>query len=102
MLKLWDKQTNLIFPNGAPRTPEQVYAEYPWARYVGVAVNTGVVTTCIENMEILRDIYKIDESLTDTEALTAIQIIKDTVVEPEPSAEERIAASLEFQNMMML
>lgn len=78
MYIMWNKQTNLIFPDGGERSPEQVYVDFPWARYVGVAVNKGVVTTSIENMEILRDVYNVDiDGLLDDEtALTEINAVR--------------------------
>ncbi|MHB1151374.1 MAG: hypothetical protein ACYCWE_21835 [Eubacteriales bacterium] len=78
MYIMWDKQKNLIFPDGGERTPEQVYAEFPWTRYVGVAINKGVVTTSIENMEILRDVYNVDtdDLLDDETALTEINTVR--------------------------
>ena len=49
--------------------------------------------------------YGIDKSLTEEEAIAAIQEILNTVpeeVEPEPTTDERIAAALEYQVMASL
>jgi hypothetical protein len=40
--------------------------------------------------------------MTDQEVLDAISDWEENPPEPEPTAEERIAAMLEFQSMMML
>ena len=53
---------------------------------------------------LLRSIYQIDPSMSDNEALAAIEEIKNTPpeVDDTPSAEERIAAALEYQVMSSL
>lgn len=78
MYILWDKIKSLIFPDGIERTPEDVYKIFPWARFVGVAVNKGVITTSIENMETMREIYNVDieNILDDQSVLDAINAIR--------------------------
>lgn len=57
----------------------------------------------LQNLSAMRTMYKIDKSLSEDEALRKIEeIINTPAPEPEPSAEERMAAAMEFQNMMML
>ena len=56
-----------------------------------------------ENLSALRGIYNIDAALSETEAIAAIQeIINTPPAEPEPSAEERVAAALEYQTLNSL
>jgi hypothetical protein len=50
----------------------------------------------------LRNIFMIDESRTEEEAIIEIETIMNTPVEQPVTAEERIAAAMEFQNLMML
>lgn len=57
----------------------------------------------LQNLSAMRTFYNIDKSLSEDEAIAKIQEIVNTPPpEPEPSAEERIAAAMEFQNMMTL
>ena len=63
----------------------------------------GQVCFAIENLSAMRSRYNIDKTLSDEEAVQAIQdILNAPEPEAEPSAEERIASALEFQNMMSL
>ena len=62
-------------------------------------------TLSMDNLSVLRDVYDIDAALSEDEAIAAIEEIINTPqdpVEQEPSAEERIAAALEYQVMSSL
>ena len=96
-----------MFPNGEVATPERVASDYP-----ATGVFTHVVETddncevlfAIQNLSAMRSIYGIDSSLTEDEAIAKIEEIVNT---PEPesteaTAEERIAAALEYQVMASL
>ena len=96
-----------MFPNGEVATPERVASDYP-----ATGVFTHVVETddncevlfAIQNLSAMRNIYNIDASLTEDEAIAKIEEIVNT---PEPestevTAEERIAAALEYQVMASL
>ena len=51
----------------------------------------------------MRGVYGVDSSLTEDEAIAKIEeIINTPAPEAEPTAEERIASALEFQNMINL
>lgn len=107
ILKVYDEKTRM-YPSGKVATKEVVYADYP-----AVAVFTHVIETdendeiiyAINNLSALRTIYSIDPDLGQDEAIAKIQEIMNTPqtpVEQEPSAEERIAAALEYQNLLSL
>ena len=96
-----------MFPNGGLATPEVVSEQYP-----AVTAFTHIVETddncevlfAIQNLSAMRNIYNIDTSLTEDEAIAKIEEIVNT---PEPesteaTAEERIAAALEYQVMASL
>lgn len=96
-----------MFPNGGLATPEIVAEQYP-----AVTAFTHIVETdescevlfAIQNLSAMRSIYKIDTNLTEDEAIAKIEEIVNT---PEPestevTAEERIAAALEYQVMASL
>ena len=96
-----------MFPNGGLATPEVVSEQYP-----AVTAFTHIIETddncevlfAIQNLSAMRNIYNIDVSLTEDEAIAKIEEIVNT---PEPesteaTAEERIAAALEYQVMASL
>jgi hypothetical protein len=106
-LKIYNGGKNYMFPNMSVATPERVRAEYS-------AVNnfTCVITTddydeviyAIEPFGAMKSKYNIDPNLSDAEALVAIETIINTppTVSTDPTPEERIAAALEFQNVLAL
>ena len=95
-----------MFPNGAIATKERVLEDFPAALTFTHIIETDEheeVCFAVQNLSAMRDIYNIDSSLTEDEAIAAIQeIINAPQPEAEPSAEERIASALEYQNMMSL
>lgn len=97
-----------MFPTGALATPEVVYEQYPAAKVFTFVVGTdknGQVMQSMDNLSVLRDVYDIDAALSDDEAIAAIEAIMNTPEEPVedvPTAEERIAAALEYQVMSSL
>lgn len=95
-----------MFPNGAIATKEAVLKQFPAAltfvHYVETDEN-GEVMWAFQNLSAMRTMYEIDSSLSEDEALAKIQeIINTPPPEPEPSAEERMASAMEFQNLMSL
>lgn len=95
-----------MFPNGAIATKEAVLKQFPAAltfvHYVETDEN-GEVMWAFQNLSAMRTMYEIDSSLSEEEALRKIEeIINTPPPEPEPSAEERMAAAMEFQNLMSL
>lgn len=95
-----------MFPNGAIATKEVVLKKFPAAltftHFVETDENSEVMWA-FQNLSAMRTLYKIDSSLSEDEALAKIQeIINTPPPEPEPSAEERMAAAMEFQNLMSL
>lgn len=95
-----------MFPNGAIATKEAVLKQFPAAltfvHYVETDEN-GEIMWAFQNLSAMRTMYEIDSSLSEDEALAKIQeIINTPPPEPEPSAEERMASAMEFQNLMSL
>ena len=95
-----------MFPNGAIATPERVLQDFPAALTFTHIIETDEheeVCFAVQNLSAMRGVYGIDSSLTEEEAISAIQdVVNAPEPEAEPSAEERIASALEFQNMMTL
>ena len=94
-----------MFPNGALATPEKMLEEFPAVLTFAHIIETdeaGEVCFAVQNLNAMRGIYNIDATLTEAEAIAKIEEKINTVPEYEPSAEERIASALEFQNVMAL
>ena len=111
-LEKYTGEKTYMYPNAALATPERVLADFPAAVAFPHVIETddnGEVLFAIMNLSALRAQYGIDTSLSESEAIQAIQDIINT---PEPKPEEtvdestvalqNIAAQLEFQNMMSL
>ena len=94
-------------PNGAIYNQDRVLQDFPAALTFTHIVTTdeaGEVMFAMQNLSAIRSQYGIDKSLTESEAIEAIQDILNTP-QPEntdPTAEERIAAALEYQVMASL
>ena len=111
-LEKYTGEKTYMYPNAALATPERVLADFPAAVAFPHVIETddnGEVLFAIMNLSVLRAQYGIDASLSESEAIQAIQdIINTPEPEPEPTVDEstialqNIAAQLEFQNMMTL
>ena len=97
-----------MFPNGALATKEAVLEHFPAALSFVHVVETDEneeVMWAFQNLSAMRSMYNIDSTLSEAEAIAAIQEIVNTEPEPVedvPTAEERIAAALEYQVMASL
>lgn len=97
-----------MFPNGAIATKEAVLKQFPAALTFTHIVETDEneeVMWALQNLSAIRTQMEIDKSLSEDEAIAAIEEIVNTPQEPveqEPTAEERIAAALEYQVMSSL
>ena len=103
-VKKYTGDKTYLFPNGAIATPEVIYATYPAAReftFALVTDSSGETIYQFQSLSSLKAVYDIDEADEDT----AISLIQEKMNEPAPApvptAEERIAAALEYQNMIM-
>ena len=111
-LEKYTGEKTYMYPNAALATPERVLADFPAAVAFPHVIETddnGEVLFAIMNLSVLRAQYGIDTSLSESEAIQAIQDIMN-MPDPEPEqtvdestvALQNIAAQLEFQNMMTL
>lgn len=108
-MKVIEKYTGektYMFPNGAIATPEVIEQQFPAVTAFTHIIETdeaGEVCFAVQNLSAMRGFYGIDSSLDEGQAIAAIQeIINAPAPEAVPSAEERIAASLEYQNLLSL
>jgi len=106
MIKIekYDGSKTYMFPNGELATPERVKKDYPAVEAFTHIIETdeaGQVMFAIQNLAANKSQMGIDVSVSDEEAIKQIEDIRNAPApEPEVSAEERIAAALEFQNVL--
>ena len=100
-LELYTGEKDYVTPSGVLYNKEKVLEEFPSALTVPFVVETnskGRVIFGMSALDTLCSVYGIDDELSDEEAITAIEEIRNTPApDPEPTAEERIAAALEYQ-----
>ena len=101
-LEKFDGTKTYMFPNGDIATPERMRADFPAIdTFPHVLEINGDVCQAVMNLNALRQIHTVDDGLDEAEAILAIQAeMNKPQPEPEPTAEERIAAAMEYDNMM--
>lgn len=107
MLKLefFDGTKTYMFPNGEVATPQVMLDKFPaLEHFTHVLEINGDVCQAVMNFNAMKNMYNIDENLSDAEALAALESIINQPVPTasSPNSEERIAAALEFQNLLTL
>jgi len=108
--KIWNKTDSLITPIGEVLTPQQVIERHPAAGLEGmkyIIADQPISMAVFMEFEATKNFYKqlgvpITDDMTDQEVLDAISAWEENPPAPEPTAEERIAAALEFQNLTSL
>ena len=109
-MKIIEKYTGektYMFPNGALATPEVMVEQFPAVLTFAHIIETdeaGEVAFAVQNLNAMRSFYGVDSSLTEAEAIAAIQEIvnSEPEVDDTPTPDERIAAALEYQVMASL
>lgn len=108
--KLWNKQTDVILPDGNIYTPEEIMnmSGFGFTRFADTVFGyQGQIVYEIQNLDILKSMHDITESDPE-KALAAIEKAKADAAQAaaetadEPTAEERIAAALEYQNLLSM
>jgi hypothetical protein len=108
--KIWNKTDNLITPTGKVFTPQEIFAEYPASQVEGInyiIADQPINMTVFMEFEQTKNVYKsmganITDDMTKEEVLLAIQEFEENPPAPQPTAEERIASALEFQNLLAM
>ena len=99
-------QKTYMFPNGALATPEIMKSKFPAVLVFAHIIETdeaGEVCFAVQNLSAMRSFYGIASSLDEKAAIAAIEEAANAPApKPEPTAEERIAAALEYQVMASL
>jgi hypothetical protein len=108
--QIWDKKTNVITPIGEVMTPEEWIIRYPWinietaipviARGFYNGAFCGELSQMRDNCIAYGAVFA--EGLSNEELLAAIEEYEIFLNTPsdEPTAEERIASALEYQNLL--
>lgn len=109
---IWDKKSQIITPVGEVLSPEQWKARYPVAALDNITVVCGAGEIngsffgTLGQMKQMYEVNGVDFSSCETpeQCLEAIEAYEDEMNKPntEPTTEERIAAALEFQNLMSM
>lgn len=109
---IWDKQTTIITPIYEVLSPEQWIERYPVAAIPSITVVCGAGEVNGSFFGTLGQMVQMYEGMgadfsactTDEEKLEVIEAFEDMMNTPsgEASAEERIAAALEYQVMASL
>lgn len=94
-------------PSGALYTPERIKRDFEAIEAFPHVIQTdenSQICWAVMNLSAMRSQYAIDPSLNEEQAIAALEEIINTPqeVDDTPSAEERIAAALEFQNLMSM
>ena len=107
---IWDKKTTIITPIFEILTPEQWIDRYPVAKLDSITVvcsageiNGGFFGTLTQMVDMYSNMgADFSEANTPEEKLEVIEAFEDMMNTPsnEPTAEERMAAALEYQNML--
>lgn len=99
-LEFYTGEKDYVTPSGVLYNKEKVLEEFPAALSVPFVVETnskGRVIFGMSALDTLCSVYGIDDALSDDEAIAAIEEIRNTPApDPEPTAEERIAAAQEL------
>lgn len=105
-LKIWNKTETIYLADGTPCTPEDVMTKWPFSRHFDTLLEmNGPLVVGIDCLPMIADMCGVDAELPAEEQLAAIQAIMEAQRQPAesvPSPEERMAAALEFQNMVAL
>lgn len=83
-MEIWNKQSGFNLADGTSCTVEEIYSRYPFTRSGTIVIeklpngNVGA----IDSLDVLKQVYGVDNTLSDTDALTAIETAKNTPPAP--------------------
>ena len=105
---IWNKQDPIYTLVGECIPASEYLAKHAWAQIPGVRVIVGggnINGTMFLEFDATKEFYvkqgmEIPEGATDEEILALMEAWDSRVIEPEVTAEERIAAALEYQNLV--
>jgi len=104
--KIWNKTEDLYTPSGAKFTAAGVFAKNPLAKVADfiicdMPINMGVFMEFTQTKATYKQMgVPITDEMTKQEVLDAISYFEENPPTPEPTADERIAAAMEYDNLM--
>lgn len=104
-LEIFEKTKTYMYPNGNIATANDIIRDFPAVASFKHVIETdeaGEVCFAVMNFNTVKAQYGIEQSVDDEEAIALIEEKMNTVQVSTPSAEERIAAAMEFQNMVTI
>ena len=108
MIKIekYNESKTYMYPNGNLATPEKVKKDFPAVTAFTHIVETdeaGQVLFAIQNLAAIKSQMGIDANLSDEESIRQIENKRNAPApEPVPDSLERVAAALEYQNLMSM
>ena len=111
---LWNKTDEIYAPSGRKFTPDEWIKEFGWINAPGAVpvISTGLINGAYSGeLSQMKSRCEqmgatFEEGLDNQQLLDAIEAFEDEQsakpAETEPTAEERIAAALEYQNLLSL
>lgn len=108
MIKIekYNESKTYMYPNGNLATPEKVKKDFPAVTAFTHIVETdeaGQVLFAIQNLAAIKSQMGIDANLSDEESIRQIENKRNAPAPgPEPDSLERVAAALEYQNLMSM
>lgn len=118
--QIWDKTSNIYTPSGKMFTPAEWIEMYGWINMPGAVpvISTGRINGKFSGeLHEMKEMYEgrgciFTEDMTNEQVLEAMEAFDEAQAEAAkqaaeeaaatPSAEERLAAAMEFQNLMNL
>lgn len=106
-LEFYEPEKTYLYPNMQVATPEMIQASYSAVNVTKCVIGTDSSHTKFSSIDVfseMKDRYDIDPELNDADALLALEEAINFVpeVSTEPAPEERIAAALEFQSILLI
>lgn len=98
----YDKSKTYMFPNGELATPDVVLQKFPASAVFDHIIETdegGEVIFAFQNLSAMKSLLEVDAKTPEADSIAAIETKINAVPVYEPSAEERMAAAMEFQNL---
>lgn len=106
MIKIqkYNQNKTYMYPNGDIATPERVQKDFPAINTFPHIIETdeaGQVLFAVQNLSAIKSQMGISVDTSEEESIRQIEELRNAPPpEPEVSPEERIAAALEFNNIL--
>lgn len=106
MIKIqkYNQNKTYMYPNGDIATPERVQKDFPAINTFTHIIETdeaGQVLFAVQNLAAIKSQMGIDANTSEEESIRQIEELRNAPPpEPEPDSLERVAAALEFNNIL--